>query len=171
VFMDESGFRLLPSVVATFAPRGHTPILAVPLSWEHLSVMGTITAQGHLFSWMLDHAVKAKDLVRFLKHLLTRLKGKILLVWDGLPAHRSQLVKDFLSQGAAKRLQLLQLPAYAPELNPQEGIWNYLKNVELKNLCCHDLDELRLELRRAIERLRPRVDIIQACVRQPGCYV
>jgi transposase len=106
--------------------------------------------------------------VRFLKHLMAQLPGRILLVWEGLPAHRSQVVKDFLAQGAAHRLQLLQLPAYAPELKPQEGIWHYLKDVELKNVCCGSLDELRLELRRAIERLRYKLDVILGCIRQPG---
>jgi transposase len=171
VFVDEAGFRLLPSVRSTYAPRGQTPILDVPLSWEHLSVMGGITLDGRLLTWIQDRAVKGKDLVRFLKHVLAQIPGNILLIWDGLPAHRSKIVKTFLAQGAAQRLHLLQLPAYAPELNPQEGIWHYLKNVELKNMCCHSLNELRLELRRAIERLRFRVDVILGCIRQPGCYV
>ena len=61
-----------------------------------------------------------------------------------------------------------QLPAYAPELNSDEGIWNYLKRVELKNLSCHDLSQLLTELRRAKERLRHKTHIIQACFKQPG---
>lgn len=169
--MDEAGFRLLPSVVRTYAPRGHTPVLEVPLSWEHLSVLGAITPVGQLLTWIQDRAVKGKDVVRFLQHVLAHVPGNVLLIWDGLPAHRSGAVKTFLSQGAAKRLHLCQLPAYAPDLNPQEGVWHYLKNVELKNVCCHSLDELRLELRRAIERLRFKVDVLLGCIRQPGCYL
>jgi hypothetical protein len=60
---------------------------------------------------------------------------------------------------------------YAPELNPQEGIWRYLKYVELANLCCHDLDELRLELRRAIQRVRYRLDVIVGCLAHVNCSV
>ncbi|HEV8194123.1 MAG TPA: transposase [Ktedonobacterales bacterium] len=52
------------------------------------------------------------------------IRGKLLVIWDGSPMHRGQPVKDFLRQGAAKRLRLEQLPGYAPELNPDEGIWN-----------------------------------------------
>jgi transposase len=107
-------------------------------------------------------------LVRFRKHLLAQVPGWILLVWDGLPAHRSRPVKDFRAHGVTSRLQLLQLPAYAPELNPQEAIWHYLKDVELSNVCCGSLDDLRLELRRAIARLRYKVDVILGCIRQPG---
>jgi hypothetical protein len=57
-------------------------------------------------------------------------------------------------------------PAYAPELNPDEGIWNLLKRVELRNLCCNDLAELRLELRLAAARLRHKRTVIQGCITQ-----
>lgn len=168
VFIDESGFRLLAALVRTYAPRGETPILDVPLTYDHLSVIGAITLDGNIFSWIYEHSVKGPDVVRFLKHLLAQVPGPMLVVWDNLKAHKSQLVKDFLAQGAAKRLTLQALPAYAPELNPQEGVWRYLKYVELKNVCCHTLVELRDEVRKAIERLRDRADVILGCVRQPG---
>lgn len=57
-------------------------------------------------------------MVRFLKHALRQLPGKLLVVWDGSPIHRSKAVKEFLKSGAASRLLLEQLPGYAPELNP-----------------------------------------------------
>jgi len=164
VFADEAGFKLLSGVVATYAPVGHTPVLRVPLTYDRLSTMGAISNAGHFLTWMQDRPVKGPDLVRFLKHVLAHIPGKIVLVWDGLPAHRSQPVKDFLASGAAKRLTLLQLPAYAPELNPQEGIWRYLKYVELANVCCRDLAHLRLCLRQAIQRLRYRLYVIIGCL-------
>jgi transposase len=158
-------------VVATYAPVGQTPVLEVPLRYDRLSVMGAISNTGKLLTWTQDRPVRGTDLVRFLKHVLDQLPGPILFVWDGLPAHRSQPIKDFLATPAAKRLTLLQLPAYAPELNPQEGIWHYLKYVELANVCCHDIDELRLELRRAIQRVRYRLDVILGCLRHVNCSV
>jgi transposase len=168
--VDESGFRLLPALVRTYAPRGQTPILRAPLKWEHLSVMAAVTPTGKLYTWVQARSVKGRDIVRFLRHLLHQIPGKLLIVWDGLPAHRSRAVKDFLAQGAAERIHLQALPAYAPELNPVEGIWNYLKRVELKNRCCHDLSHLRLEVRRAIERLRHKVAVLMGCIRQPSIY-
>jgi len=171
VFADEAGFKLLSGVVATYAPRGQTPLLRVPLSYDRLSVMGAISAAGQVLTWMQERPVKGPDVVRFLKHILARIEGNILLVWDGLPAHHAAEVKTFLASGAAKRLTLVPLPGYAPELNAQEGIWRYLKYVELANVCCHNLDELRLELRRAIERLRHRLPVILGCLRQVGCSV
>lgn len=171
MFSDEAGFHLLSGLVRTYAPRGQTPILSVPLSYDRLSVMGAISNAGHLLTWTQDHPVKGPDLVRFLKHVLAAISGKILLIWDGLPAHRSQPIKDFLATPSAKRLTLLQLPSYAPELNPQEGIWHYLKSVELANVCCHNLGELRLQLRRAIQRVRYRLNVIIGCLRHVNCSV
>jgi transposase len=60
--------------------------------------------------------------VRFLKHLMRQIEGKLLVVWDGSPIHRGGAVKEFLASGASSRLQLEQLPGYAPDLNPDEGI-------------------------------------------------
>ena len=163
VFIDEAGFYLLPCVVRTYAPRGQTPLLRVPKSWDHLSVISALTPDGRLFTAMQEHAFKGETIVRFLKHLMRQITGKLLIIWDGLPAHRSHHIKAFLREGAAERIHLEQLPSYAPDLNPDEGIWRYLKQVEMKNLCCFDLAELRYELRKAIARLRYKTHIIQSC--------
>jgi transposase len=69
-------------------------------------------------------------------------------------------------------VRLERLPGYAPELNPDEGIWKHLKCVELKNVCWpKPLSELRVELRRAKERLRHKRGVILGCIRQPGFVV
>lgn len=141
-------------------------MLEVPLTYDRLSVMGALANTGVLLTTTQAHPVKGPDLVRFLKHVLTHIPGDSLFIWDGLPAHRSQPVKDFLATPAANRLTLLQLPAYAPDLNPQEGLWRYLKYVELANVCSPDLPQLRLELRRAIQRVRSHLDVLFGCLRQ-----
>jgi transposase len=91
-----------------------------------------------------------------------------VLIWDGSSIHRAHEMKDLLKRGAAKRLQLEQLPGYAPDLNPDKGIWNYLKRVELGNSCCCDLDQLHRKLIQAKERLRHKQEIIKSCSRQCG---
>ncbi len=141
------------------------------LSRDHLSVMSGITPEGKLLMIEQERAFKGPDVVRFLKHALGQLPGKILVIWDGSPIHRARVVKDFLAAGAAARVQLEQLPGYAPDLNPDEGIWKHLKHVELKNVCCRSLSELRIELRRAKERLRHKKHVILGCIRQPGFLV
>jgi transposase len=159
--VDEAGFYLLPMVVRTYALRGHTPVLRVKLTHDHLSAIGGITQKGRLFMQMQERAYKAEDVVRFLRLLLRKISGKLLVVWDGSPIHRADVIKAFLSRKVCKRVHLERLPGYAPELNPQEQVWNLLKRRELKNLCCQDLAHLEQELVRAKERLRHRRTILQ----------
>jgi transposase len=171
VFCDQSGFYLLPMVVRTYAPVGQTPILKEHLTRDHLSAMSGITLDGRLYMLEQQRAFKGDDVVRFLKHLMRQIPGKLLLIWDGSPIHRGRAIKDFLASGAAGRVQLEQLPGYAPDLNPDEGVWKHLKCVELKNLCCESLAELKIELRKAKERLRHKREVILGCIRQPGLEV
>ena len=168
VFVDQSGFYLLPAVVRTYAPVGQTPVLREELSRDHLSAMSGITLEGKLLMMKQERAFKGPDVVRFLRHALRQIPGKLLVIWDGSSIHRSRVVKEFLKGGAASRLKLEQLPGYAPELNPDEGVWKHLKYVELKNVCCRSLCELRRELRKAKERLRHKKHVILGCIRQPG---
>ena len=168
VWVDESAFYLLPGVVRTYAPRGQTPVLRLPLTRDHLSAISGITQDGRLFLRLQDHAYKSPDVVEFLRQLLRCLRGKLLVIWDGAPIHRAEPIKDFLASGAAKRLRLEPLPGYAPELNPDEGIWHYLKHVELRNVRCQDLEHPDDELRRAVKRLRHKRSVIRGCFHQSG---
>ena len=170
VFADQSGFYLLPGKVRTYAPVGQTPIIRAPLSRDHLSAMGAITPEGKLYLMVQERAYRGVDVVGFLKHLARHVAGKLLVLWDGAPIHRSRVVKEYLSNGAAHRIHLEQLPGYAPELNPAEGIWNYLKRIELKNLCCQSISHLNYELRKATNRLRHKTQVILGCIKQPGFY-
>ena len=97
LFVDQSGFYLLPTVVRTYAPVGQTPILHEQLTRDHLSVISAITMEGKLLMMEQERAFKSPDVVRFLRHLLRQVPGKLLLIWDGSPIHRGQAVKDFLS--------------------------------------------------------------------------
>jgi transposase len=130
-----------------------------------------MTLTGDLFLNLQEEAYDADGVVRFLRAVLEQVVGHITVIWDGAPIHRSRVVKEFLRDGAAHRLHLEQLPGYAPDLNPDEGIWNYLKRVELGNVCCHDLAELTEQVRLAEQRLRDQPEIIRACSQQCGYLV
>jgi transposase len=160
----------LPGCVRTYAPRGQTPVLRVRLTRDHLSVIGGVTPAGKVLLLVAaDRALRSPDVVRFLRHLLAHLPGKLLVIWDGAPIHRGQPVKDFLAGGAAGRLHLEQLPGYAPDLNPlDQGVWHHLKHVELGNVCCTDLRHLRRELHGATKRLRHKPRIVQGSIRHAG---
>lgn len=113
-------------------------------------------------------ALHGLDSVHFLKHLLSQTDRKLLVIWDGSPIHRSVEVRTFLANGAAKQIHLERLPAYAPDLNPDEGTWQHLKRVELCNVCCFDLNHLHQQLNLAILRLRRKPDLIQSFFAQAG---
>jgi transposase len=99
--------------------------------------------------------------VDFLGHLLRHLPGKLLVVWDGLRAHRARLVTEFIAaQGG--RLVTEQLPSYAPELNPVEYLWGYWKHHELPNFCPHDFARLSHHACRALRRMRRRPPLIRS---------
>jgi transposase len=153
--------------VRTYAPRGQTPLLRVPLTRDHLSVISGITLAGQLLTGMQERAFKGPDVVRFLNQLQRRLGSKLLVIWDGLSAHQEGAVKLFLAQ-AGGVICIEQLPGYAPDLNPDEGVWHYLKHIELRNVTSHDLGELRCQLRLAIVRLRAKPDIIRSFFKHYG---
>lgn len=155
-------------LVRTYAPCGQMPDLSVKLTRDHLSVIGGITSQGRIFMQCQDHSDIGPDVVRFLQMLLRKIPGLLLIIWDGASIHRSEVIKEFLAKGGAKRIHLERLPAYAPELNPQEGVWNLLKRRELKNLCCQDLHQVERELHLAKERLRHRKKVLAQCFAHAG---
>jgi transposase len=146
-------------------PWGKTPELCLTLKLDHLSAISGVKLDGRLFL-QVRKASYASAVVGFLRVLLRKISSPILLIWDGSAIHRAKEIKAFLKRGVTRRLHLEQLPGYAPDLNPDEEIWKYLKRVELENVCCTDLDHLHQELIRARERLRHKKEIIGRCSRQ-----
>lgn len=123
---------------------------------------------GELYLAAQNHSYKGTDIISFLEQLLEEIEGRLLVIWDGSPVHRSRAVKEWLAQGAARRIQLEQLPGYAPELNPDEGVWRYLKRVELKNLVCADLEQLGREFWAAAGRLLSKPEVLRSCIKEVG---
>ena len=155
-------------MLRTWAPVAKTPVIRRKLSYTHLSAISAISMSGELYLAVQDHSYKGPDAIRFLEQLLAQIPGKLLVIWDGAPIHRSRAVKEWLAQGAVSRIQLEQLPGYAPELNPDEGVWRYLKRIELKNVICADLGHLLSEFWAAVERLLAKPDVLRSCIREVG---
>jgi len=100
-------------------------VLQYHFTWKTLSAIAGITFWNFYFR-LFPGAIRSPQIIEFLTHLLRHIPGKLLIVWDGLPAHRSRAVWDFVRQQRG-RIWLEFLPAYAPELNPTEYIWGHLK--------------------------------------------
>jgi transposase len=129
--------------------------------------MSGITMDGRLDTMVRDEALDSLDSVVFLRHLLPHVSEKLLVIWDGSPMHKGQ-VRTYLADGGAPQIHVEQLPPYAPDLNPGEGVWHQLKNVEMRNLCCRNLAHLRRELSLAIRRVRRKPRLITACFAEAG---
>nr|WP_308200296.1 IS630 family transposase [Kibdelosporangium philippinense] len=157
-FQDESGFSLLPVVRATWAPRGQTPVLTHRFSWKRLSMSGALAyrpdrSEAVFVFGIKEGAYNTASLIEFLTALLDHLDGqKVTLIWDGLPAHRSAAMKEWL---ATQRhwLRVEPLPGYAPDLNPMETVWGNVKARELANLCPDTLDEAHTAAQTGLERV------------------
>jgi transposase len=133
LFIDESSFYPRPSVVRTYAPIGQTHIMHEWWPRDHLSAISAISPEGKVYFHCQERAIHAVDVVAFLEHLLHEVPGRMVLIWDGAPIHHRNVIKEFLANGAAQCLQLERLPAYAPELNPGEGLWQQLNGVKLRD--------------------------------------
>ncbi|MFL6114264.1 MAG: transposase [Catenulispora sp.] len=131
LFADEVGFMMTPSVKRTWAPRAKTPV--VPYRnrrQKKVSVLGAVAlhpASGGLVDLVCDFHpdsyVRGEQAAAFLHRVLAEYPAPMPLdlVWDNLQAHKAPIVKEVLAQHP--RLALHYLPPYAPDLNPQEGVW------------------------------------------------
>ena len=160
VFLDESGFMLTPTVRRTWAPQGQTPLLSCWDRRDRLSAISCITVspqQARLnfyFTVLPDNRnAKAADIVAFLRQLKGQLGGPFTVIWDGSNIHsRSKEVRAYL----AKHSEIVAetLPGYAPELNPDEGVWGWTKYGRLANLAATNTLELRRRIEDEFKQLR-----------------
>jgi len=100
--------------------------------------------------------------------LRRRIGTALLAIWDGAPSQRSAERQPFLAPGGTTVVHLAPLPPYAPDLNPDEGVWQQLKNVELRKVWCEDLSHLASALPLALRRLRRKPEILQSFFAEAG---
>jgi hypothetical protein len=173
VFWDESGVSLLPVTRRTWAPRGHTPIIRHHFNWKRTSLAaalcyGSRGGGAQLAFHQHPDAYDTDSLIGALEQLRRFLGGqKATLLWDGLPAHRSKLMRAWL-RSQRSWLVVEPLPAYAPELNPVEALWSNLKGVELANLAGDTLAEVTAAAERGVQRIRHTHHLAYSFLRHCG---
>lgn len=144
----------------TWAPKGETPVLQYSFNWQQLSLMAGVSF-WRLYFRFFHGAIKGPQIVEFLKALKDTIGGKLLIIWDGLPAHRSRLVGNYVDS-LEGQIQLERLPAYAPEINPAEYAFGYAKQRELANLCVDTIEEVRAYATRRLKSMQRRPKLIRA---------
>ena len=146
MFLDESGFMLQPLCRRTWAPRGETPIQYAWDRHDRLSAIGALSLApwarriGMYFE-LLDHNIRAEDVVAFLKQLRRHLRRPIILVWDRWSVHRK--AARLLREAKCDWIHFEWLPGYAPDLDPVEWIWNHTKYSRLANFVPDDVQHLQ----------------------------
>ena len=166
---------LNPLVRTTWALRGHTPILKISENrHDRISVIGAMAVKmvkprqfSFLFHLSQDNTnFRGHAVVPFLDHMYKTLKGHINLVWDSIKIHTAEPVSIFFALHPA--IKVFFFPPYAPELNPVDNVWGYIKYHRLANFCPHDLVELRKHVRAELFRIQKRPDLLESLFRHTG---
>ncbi len=144
-------------------------MLRYSFNWTHLTVIAALGARKFYFRFVRG-AIQKEQIVEFLRSLLKQIGRKLLIVWDGLPGHRSKIVTDYLDSTKGK-IVMEYLPGYAPELNPSEYIWAYAKQHELANLCRNTIGEIRAFAARRFRSMQRRAALIASFWKQSGLAI
>ena len=160
VFIDESGLSEKCPVTRTWARRGQTPVIQQSFSWSQMSAIAGLSWWRFYFRFFKG-AVKSEQVVEFLAALKRQIAQKLLVIWDGAAIHRSRIVRAWLEQQGGQ-VHIAALPPYAPELNPVEAIWGYLKKHEIANFCARDIAQVSDFARRRLKSMQRRPALVRA---------
>jgi transposase len=168
IFIDESGFLLIPSVRKTWGPRGQTPIFHHRYRNDRISAISGIAVSPKrfhctLYCQLYEDNIQGEEVAVFLRHLLRQIPGHLIVLLDNGTTHRSNAVEELLSR--TSRLHLEPFPPYAPELNPDEGVWNHLKKT-LANGRPDTQAELMDVLSDEIRKLATSQRLLSGCIKQ-----
>jgi transposase len=173
VFVDEAGFMLTLLLRRTWAPRGQTPVITVADSHDRISAIGAMTigpARRRFdfhYRLLADNTnFRGASVVSFIDHVQRRLHGPITILWDTIRIHTGAVVRDYLMRNPRVRIELL--PPYAPELNPVDYVWSYVKYGRLGNCCPMNLTELRKRLHEEFQRLKRQPWLLKSLFRRTG---
>ncbi len=125
-FLDEAGFQSDPPLARTYGLKGKTPVVKTSGQRQSINVISAVNARGEFWAATYDGKLNAESFVLFLQNFMKGRPGKIFLVVDGHPSHTAKAVTHYVGS-LEGRLELHRLPAYAPDLNPDEYVWSYMK--------------------------------------------
>ena len=167
VFVDESGFLLIPSVHKTWSPVGQTPIVPHFYRHDRISAISGVSVSPSrfyctLYCQLFEDNIHCEEAALFLRHLLHQIRGHVIVLWDNGQIHRGDAIEELLCR--TRRLHLVNFPSYAPELNPDEGVWNHLKK-HLANGRPDTQGELMDVLSEEICQLAANPGILRSCIK------
>jgi transposase len=164
-FEDESGFMLQPVRRRTWAPSGKTPVLRAWDRHDRLSTVGFISVSParhrlSLYFHISAQNIDADQLIWLLKLLHRRYRHHVVIVWDGLPAHRK--AAKYFEQNHPDWFTFEQLPPYSPQLNPVEQCWSHTKYADLANFVPDDVNHLRKAIDKSITKQNNNKNLLRS---------
>jgi len=169
VFADESGFLLIPHVARTWSPQGCTPVHYHRQGRrDKVSVISGISVSprqqrlGLYYQLYFDN-IGQEEVCLFLRELLRHLRGPLIVLLDNSSTHYGEPLAELLGQHP--RLHIEHFPSYAPELNPDEGVWSLAKGA-LANSCPRDVEELVEDVIRSINAVGHSPEKLRGCITQ-----
>jgi transposase len=173
VLLDEAGFMLAPTSRCTFAPRGKTPIIQVSDPHSRISAAGALIISParrrlrFLYHLLPDNVnYRGNSLMEFIREICNQVPGPMVLLCDSIPIHCSEPVSRYFEQH--HRVVVEQFPAYAPELNPVDNVWFYIKYDCLSNYAPATLNELRHRLIHELVALQSNTNVLYWCIKKTG---
>jgi transposase len=159
---------LIPNVAKTWAPIGETPIIHHPYRRDKVSVISGVSVSPQrqrlsLYYFLFYDNIGQEEVCLFFRHLLRHLHGKMIVLLDNSTTHKGQPLEELLHRHP--RLHVEYFPAYAPELNPDEGVWCQAKR-ELANSCPKDFEELTADIIQSMNQIGQSQSKLRGCIEQ-----
>ena len=166
-FGDEAGVRSDHHSGTTWAPIGKTPVVSSTGARFGFNVISAVSARGSLRFMIVEGSVSGATFIEFMKRLLIGATKPVYLIVDGHPSHKAKKVSQWIAAQAG-RIRLFLLPGYSPELNPDELVWNSLKNHGLGKRVYGSKDEMKKIAISHMRRLQKLPEVIKGFFRKPS---
>jgi transposase len=166
-FADEAGVRSDYHAGTTWAPVGHTPVVASTGDRFGVNLISAVTAKGALRFAAYEGSLNGPVFIDFCRRLLHDAQGPVFLVLDGHPVHRSKAVQQF-AESTDGRLWLFFLPGYSPELNPDEWVGKNIKHDRIGRAGVSGPEDLKAKALAALHRLQRLPHLVKSFFRDPN---
>ena len=165
-FEDEAGVGIMTRHGRTWGLMGQTPVVQVSMQRGGYNVLSTITAQGDMTYSIKEDTVNGKRYIEFLEELISNRERPLILLVDHATFHGSKEVRTFVRAHRGK-LRIFFLPKRAPEFNPDEQVWNEIKNNRIGKQPVKNKADLKERLVSALDSLKQNTKRIISFFKMP----
>jgi len=166
-FLDEAGVRSDPLLGRSWAPRGETPEVSTSGQRQSINAISAVNGRGAFWFKVFSGRFNKERFLKFLKTFMRNRKYPVFLILDGHPSHRARVVAQYV-QSRKGDLELHFLPGYAPELNPDEFVWNHLKKQGVSKKPLRKNESLKARVQHDLEQIKRRPALVRSFFHAPS---